>query len=117
MTALASCSGLVLVTLAITYRLAVVSAVVSRRSLAIRIHCLGTSGADIVTSGWWAGQFSAAFGQHLIGLGAVRRGEQVGEASSCHAGRPVEWAARVPLRCRAVLTRPTWLNACGVLPT
>jgi subtilisin family serine protease len=27
------------------------------------------------------------------------------------------WAGRVPDRWRAALTRPTWLNACGVLPS
>jgi hypothetical protein len=47
LTAVASFTGLFLVTLAITYLLPVVQAVAQKRSLAGRIHSLGSTGADI----------------------------------------------------------------------
>ncbi|HET9499385.1 MAG TPA: potassium channel family protein [Marmoricola sp.] len=65
---LASFTGLFLVTLAITYLVAVVSAVVRRRSLAIRIHGLGQDAGAIVVRGWRDGAFSAFFQQQLLGL-------------------------------------------------
>ncbi len=83
-TALAGFSGLVLVTLAITYLLAVVSAVVSRRSLAVRIHALGGTPAEIVTGGWLQGRFGAAYVQHLVALTAA-----VATAAEQHLAYPV----------------------------
>lgn len=65
---LASFTGLFLVTLAITYLVAVVSAVVRRRSLAIRIHGMGPDAAQIVARGWRDGNFSTFFQQQLLGL-------------------------------------------------
>lgn len=47
-TALASFLGLFLVTLAITYLVSVVSAVVNRRSFAAAVHLLGDSGTQLV---------------------------------------------------------------------
>ncbi|RBY91948.1 hypothetical protein DQ237_19245 [Blastococcus sp. TF02-8] len=45
-------SGLFVVTLSITYLLAVVSAVVDRRALATHVHALGRSGGDVLVTGW-----------------------------------------------------------------
>jgi hypothetical protein len=67
-TALASFSGLFLVTLAITYLVSVVSAVVQRRSIAVQVNALGDSPAAIVASGWTGSGFSSAFVQHLVNL-------------------------------------------------
>ena len=68
LTSIASFSGLVVVTLAITYLLSVMSAVVSRRALATRIHALGDSAGDIVARGWGGRDFSALFVQQLLEL-------------------------------------------------
>lgn len=68
-TTLASFSGLLPITLAITYLLSVVSAVVSRRSLAVHVHSLGSSTpAEIVAAGWTGSSFSSAYVQHLVSL-------------------------------------------------
>jgi hypothetical protein len=83
-TTLAAFSGLVLITLAITYLLAVVSAVVARRSLAVRIAGLGDTAADIVVGGWTGERFSPAFGQHLAGLA-----EEVAHMAERHLAYPV----------------------------
>lgn len=66
--ALASFSGLFLVTLAITYLISVVAAVVHRRSLAIQIRGLGDEAQSIVRSGWHGSGFSPIFEQQLIAL-------------------------------------------------
>jgi hypothetical protein len=68
LTVLASFSGLVVVTLAITYLLSVVSAVVARRALAAHVSALGRTGGEIVAGDWTAGGFSGAFVQHLVAL-------------------------------------------------
>ena len=68
LTAVASFTGLVLVTLAITYLLAVVSAVVSRRSLAVHIGALGDTAPAVVAGGWSDGRFSPSFLSHLVDL-------------------------------------------------
>jgi len=67
-TSLASFGGLAIITLAITYLLSVVSAVVTRRALATQIRGLGASPTDMVTRGWSGSAFSPAFLQHLVGL-------------------------------------------------
>lgn len=68
-TTVATFSGLLLlVTLAITYFLSVVSAVVSRRSLAVHVHSLGRTPAEIVAGGWTGSSFSSALVQHLVSL-------------------------------------------------
>ena len=67
-TAVASFSGLFLITLAITYLISVVSAVVQRRVLAIQVHSLGRSTTDIVRRGWDGTQFSDMFQQQLVSL-------------------------------------------------
>ena len=67
-TAAASFSGLSLVTLAITYLISVVSAVVARRSLAIHVYALGGSAADIIQRGWTGDRFSVAFTQQLVNI-------------------------------------------------
>lgn len=68
LTAIASFTGLFLITLAITYLISVVSAVVTRRALAVQINALGASPVDIVLGGWEGDSFSSGFEQHLIGL-------------------------------------------------
>ncbi len=68
MTSLASFGGLVLVTLAITYLLSVVSAVVTRRALATQITALGLTAGEVVARGWSGASFAPAFTQHLVGL-------------------------------------------------
>jgi hypothetical protein len=68
MTSVASFGGLALVTLAITYLLSVISAVVTRRALATQISALGSTGGEVVAAGWSHGSFSPAFTQHLVGL-------------------------------------------------
>jgi len=83
-TTLAAFSGLVLVTLAITYLLAVVSAVVARRSLAVRIAGLGDTAARIVVDGWTGERFSDAFLQQLGGLT-----EQIAHTAERHLAYPV----------------------------
>jgi hypothetical protein len=77
-------SGLVLVTLAITYLLAVVSAVVARRSLAVRIAGLGDTAAGIVVDGWTGERFSDAFLRQLAGLD-----EQIASTAERHLAYPV----------------------------
>lgn len=64
----ASFSGLFLVTLAITYLISVVSAVVGRRALAIQIYALGATPQDIVVRGWNGEGFSNMFEQQLVNL-------------------------------------------------
>jgi hypothetical protein len=64
----ASFSGLFLVTLAITYLISVIAAVVLRRSLALAIEGLGSSADDIVVRGWDGARFSDMFEQQLINL-------------------------------------------------
>ena len=68
LTAVASFTGLFLITLAITYLISVVSAVVTRRSLAVQISALGASPVDIVLAGWDGDSFSSGYEQHLVGL-------------------------------------------------
>jgi hypothetical protein len=84
LTAIASFTGLVLVTLAITYLLAVVSAVVARRSLAVHITALGDTAAAVVTGAWADGRFSPAFVSHLVALTA-----QVAATAEQHLAYPV----------------------------
>lgn len=76
--AAASFSGLFLTTLSITYLLNVVSAVVARRALAVRIEGLGGTGPAIAVRGWDGERFGEAYIQQLVALsGEVARiGEQ-----------------------------------------
>jgi len=67
-TSVASFTGLFLITLAITYLISVVSAVVARRALAIRINALGGTASEIVAHGWTGEGFSSAFVQQLVAL-------------------------------------------------
>ena len=69
-TAVASFSGLFLITLAITYLLSAVSAVVARRALAVHVHTLGTDAHGIVAIGWDGSGFSSAYVQQLVALSA-----------------------------------------------
>lgn len=67
-TSVATFSGLFLVTLAITYLVSVVSAVVQRRALAVQVHALGSTPGVIVARGWNGEAFSSAFIQQLTAL-------------------------------------------------
>lgn len=66
----ASFSGLFLLTLAITYLLSVVSAVVSRRALAVQIDSLGSSPSEILGRAWVGDGFSDAALQRVGDLAA-----------------------------------------------
>lgn len=68
LTAVASFSGLFLITLAITYLLSVVSAAVARRALALQIHALGNDAAAIVRNGWAGTRLSPTFVQQIVAL-------------------------------------------------
>ena len=50
--ALTNATGMLLATLAITYLLSIISAVVQKRAFASQVTSLGTSAAEIVQSGW-----------------------------------------------------------------
>lgn len=67
-TAAAAFSGLFLVTLAITYLTAVVSAVVVRRRIALQVTGLGSSAVEIIRRAWDGKRFSSMFEQQLITL-------------------------------------------------
>jgi hypothetical protein len=69
LSAVASLSGLFVVTLAITYVLSVVSAVAAKRRLAGSIHSLGETPADLVWRAWDGSGF-AGLDQHLPSLGS-----------------------------------------------
>lgn len=70
LSAVASLSGLFVVTLAITYVLSVVSAVAAKRQLAGSIHSLGDTPADLVCRAWDGSGF-AGLDQHLPSLGSA----------------------------------------------
>ncbi|MFP5489094.1 MAG: ion channel [Acidimicrobiia bacterium] len=69
-TVLAAGSGLVLVTLSITYLVPVASAVALRRQLASTVVALGSSPQEIVTTAW-DGRAFTGLSQRLIDLGAL----------------------------------------------
>lgn len=56
---LVNASGMFLVTLAITYLLSVIPAVVGKRAFASSVHSLGRNGADVVLAGWNGADFHA----------------------------------------------------------
>ena len=70
LSALASLSGLFVVTLAITYVLSVVSAVAAKRQLAGSIFSLGSTPSGVVR-GAWDGNGFAGIEQHLPSLGSA----------------------------------------------
>lgn len=63
-------TGLILVTLAITYLVPVASAVALRRQLASYVASLGSTPQEIVTRGWNGSSFSG-LSQHLVSLTAL----------------------------------------------
>ena len=83
-TTVAAFSGLALITLAITYLLSVMSAVVARRSLAVRIAGLGDTATGIVVGGWRGHEFSPTFVTQLAGLA-----EQLTQTAERHLAYPV----------------------------
>lgn len=66
-TVLAVATGLILVTLSITYLVPVASAVAERRQLASYINSLGTDPHEITIGGWSGGNFNGLT-QHLVSL-------------------------------------------------
>ncbi|MGN6780534.1 MAG: hypothetical protein ACTHJH_03445 [Marmoricola sp.] len=66
--AISSFTGLFLVTLAITYLISVVSAVVARRTLSTQIRALGGTPEGIVRQGWVDGRFSSTFLQQMVSI-------------------------------------------------
>lgn len=82
--AIAAFSGLFLITLAITYLLSVLSAVVGRRVLAQQIHGLGDSPTEILRKGWKGDGFDAMFQQQLISLSS-----SVATSAEQHLAYPV----------------------------
>jgi hypothetical protein len=83
-TAIASFSGLFLITLAITYLISVVSAVVTRRTLAVQVQGLGESPGEIVANGWCSDRFGSMFQQQLVALGS-----DVATSAEQHLAYPV----------------------------
>lgn len=57
-TVLATASGLILVTLAITYLISVLSAVVNKRTFAARVHAMAETPEDFVVKTWDGGAFT-----------------------------------------------------------
>jgi hypothetical protein len=66
-----SFGGLVLITLAVTYLLSVVSAVVDHRALATRIASLGRRPAEILTTAWRGDRFDPVLDSALRDLAAA----------------------------------------------
>ncbi|WP_435769079.1 hypothetical protein [Nocardioides sp. SYSU DS0651] len=82
--AAATFSGLFLVTLAITYLISVVSAVVERRALAVQVHGLGDAPSEILAKGWTGEQFGSVFEQQLVSLST-----SVAKSAEQHLAYPV----------------------------
>jgi hypothetical protein len=82
-TVAATGTGLVLVTLSITYLVPVASAVAQRRQLATYIAALGDDAADIVARAWDGAGF-ASLSQHLVALAPL-----VNTAGQHHLAYPV----------------------------
>lgn len=82
-TVLATGTGLVLVTLAITYLVPVASAVAQRRQLASYIASLGADPTDIVTRSWTGSGFGS-LSQHFVALTQLMHG-----AGQHHLAYPV----------------------------
>lgn len=72
-TVLATGTGLVLVTLSITYLVPVASAVAQRRQLASYIASLGATPSQVVTRGWTGAGFGTLT-DHLVGLAPLVHG-------------------------------------------
>ncbi|MFP8961948.1 potassium channel family protein [Streptomyces nanhaiensis] len=116
-TAVASLSGLFLITLSLTYLVQVVQAVVHKRVLAQQIHALGQDAAGIVAAGWTGDGFSSMFNQHLVSLTEplLRLGEQ-------HLAYPVVHyfhsasPRKAPARALAVLDDALLLLCAGAAP-
>ncbi|MBD1835898.1 two pore domain potassium channel family protein [Cyanobacteria bacterium FACHB-472] len=66
-TAIAAANGFLLITLAITYLISVVSAATQKRQLAIYIFCLGSNPSEILTKAWNGKDFGM-LSQHLVSL-------------------------------------------------
>jgi hypothetical protein len=118
LTAVAGFSGLFLITMAITYLISVISAVVNRRAVAAHVQALGSRADDIVRQGWTGHDFSAAFVQHLVALTALLStvGEQHLVYPVLHYFRSEDPAASAPLAV-ARLDDALLLICCGMPPS
>lgn len=96
-TSLSVLTGLFLVTLAITYFMQVVQAVVAKRQLALHVSALGEDVADILRRAWDGEGFSSMLSQHLVTLTAPMIG--VGEQ---HLAYPVVHYFHTPEPSKAV---------------
>lgn len=83
LSAVASLSGLFVVTLAITYVLSVVSAVAAKRQLASSIHSLGSTPAEVVCRAWDGSRFGG-LDQRLVAVS-----ENLGMHTQRHLAYPV----------------------------
>ncbi|WP_432494695.1 ion channel [Kineococcus auxinigenes] len=82
--AVAGFTGFLLITLAVTYLLSVVQAVVAARALAVHVFALGAHPQEVVARGWSGGRFSSAFTQHLVNLSS-----EVAQVAEQHLAYPV----------------------------
>lgn len=115
--AVASLSGLFLVTLSITYFLQVVQAVVHKRHFAQHVHALGADGATLISRGWTGEQFTSMFNQHLVSLTAplLHMGEQHLAYPAAHYFRSPT-LTKSPAHAVAVLDDALLLLTAGVQP-
>lgn len=84
LTAVASFTGLFLITLSITYLISVVRAVVASRALAVQVNALGATPGEIAAAGWDGAGFSSAYVQHLVSFTA-----QLATIAEQHLAYPV----------------------------
>jgi hypothetical protein len=82
-TALASLSGLLVLSLSVTYLLAVVQAVVAKRSFASQVWALGHSGEELVLRAWNGTGFPS------VELQIVSLTEQLGHVTEQHQAYPM----------------------------
>ncbi|MCI2237150.1 potassium channel family protein [Paenibacillus sp. TRM 82003] len=82
--AVAGFTGFLLITLAVTYLLSVVQAVVASRALAMHVFALGAHPQEVVARGWNGERFSSAFVQHLVSLSS-----EVAQVAEQHLAYPV----------------------------
>lgn len=82
-TVLATGSGLVLVTLAITYLISVLGAVVNKRTFAARVHAIAETPEDFVKNSWDGAAFTG------LDLVLSSMAEQLGRLATQHLAYPV----------------------------
>lgn len=115
-TVLAVANGFMIVTLAITYLIPLVSAGTDKRRLAAHLHALGPSPQDLLV-GTWDGESFAALGRDLAGMTSElllyqQRHHTYPVLHYFHSGQP---ATATPLRL-AALDEALTILAYGVAP-